>query len=79
MKTAEIIKRTFEAAGHPKDSLKRKELNLKSETSEYMHGSKYIARVHYPETATNLAYKFDRSFRTKTEAQQWIDKKLQEV
>lgn len=36
-----IVKRTFEAKKYPKNSLKRKELNKNTITSEYMPSYKY--------------------------------------
>lgn len=50
----EIVKRTFEAAKHPKESEERARLNCSPVTSEYMPSYKYLAG--------------GRQFRTKKEA-----------
>ncbi len=71
MKT-ELIKRTFEAANFPKESEERSRLNMKNITSEYMTSKKFIVRIHKEETATHNAYYLDRTFSTKTEAENYI-------
>lgn len=75
MKT-EIIKRTFEAEKHPKGSPERAKLNENQITSEYMHGTKYIAFIHLDENEHNGSVTHNRGFATKTECQQWIDDNL---
>ena len=67
-----IVKRTFEALKHPKGSVERAALNLKSETSEYMPSYKYTAIIEHPETETHYAFSSSHTFRTKTEAQEYL-------
>ncbi len=69
----EIIKRTFVASKHPKGSKERDVLNEKSETSEYMTSYKYIVREHKAETETHLAHIIDKSYKSKEEAQQYLN------
>lgn len=71
MKT-ELIKRTFEAIKYPIGSEKRKKLNLKPETSEYMTSMKYIVKILIEETKYNHAYIQQQTFKTKTEAEMVI-------
>jgi len=60
----DIKRRTFEAKKHAKGSEERKKLNLNAETSEYMPSYKYLL----------VDGNFNRSFRTKKEAQQAVDR-----
>jgi len=72
----QLEKRTFEALKYDKESEERKELNKKTETSEYMSSQKFIVRTYHPETKTHLNYVNSRNFRTKKEAQEYIDYSL---
>ena len=69
----EVRRRTFEALKYPKGSKERERLNLDSLTSEYMTGTKYEGIIRHPQTETNNAYTTKRGFKTKTEAQFFID------
>lgn len=71
----EILKRTFEALEYPKGSAERAKLNENSLTSEYMTSHKYEAKIHYPETETHTEVTFSQSFRTKSEAQDYVESK----
>ena len=71
----EVLKRTFEASKHPKDSAERAKLNEDSLTSEYMVSHKYEGRVHHPETKTHTAYTDKYHFNTKAEAEEYVASK----
>jgi len=59
-----IIRRTFEALKHPKFSLKRTDLNAKTETSEYYPSKRYAVVRGYGQSR-----RVD-CFRTKKEAEE---------
>lgn len=59
-----IHKRTFEARKHPKGSEERKRLNDSAITSEYMPSYKYQV----------IGDHFSFAYRTKSEAQAYVDR-----
>lgn len=67
----QVVRRTFEALKHPKDSEERKKLNEDTITSEYMPSYKYAVveegSPHGPHT-----------FRTKSEAEAFVDSQSKE-
>jgi hypothetical protein len=72
MKT-EVLRRTFEAENYPKGSPERIKLNEKALTSEYMHSMKYIARIYLEANENMNEVIHKREFRTKAEAEEWIN------
>ena len=74
----EILTRTFEAKSYPKGSKEREKLNEDSLTSEYMPSEKYEARVYLPANASYTSDIIKRSFRTKKDAQAYIEEYLKE-
>lgn len=64
MKYSAPLRRTFEAASHPKGSLERERLNRDALTSEFLPGSRYVVRefVNTPQGFVT------HTFRTKADA-----------
>jgi hypothetical protein len=76
----EILKRTFEAARHPKGSPERARLNEETLTSEYMTSMLWLATVEVTEPSLiegerTVTYTRRETFRTKQQAQSWVDAK----
>lgn len=69
-----VIRRTFEAAQHPKDSEERARLNCDVKTSEYNTGSRYMVRKDYYMTTgeRHPQQYLDFDFRTKKAAEDYI-------
>lgn len=72
-----VIRRTFEAAKHPKGSEERARLNEDARTSEYMTSYRYMTVEDRPETATTIAYTDRRSWRTKRDAEAYAARAAQ--
>lgn len=67
----QIIRRTFEAAKHPKGSAERSALNCDAATSEYLPSYRYILRkpALMSDGTQNPSQRFhDLTFRTKADA-----------
>lgn len=61
----QILRRTFEAAQHPKGSPERDRLNLSAVTSEYYPSKPYAVHMG--------GKNGHHTFRTKTEAKAWTE------
>lgn len=71
-----VIRRTFEAAKHPKGSEERARLNMNAETSEYMPSMRYMVRWPFlmNDGTPHPTQPFQHgSYRTKKEAEIWAE------